>query len=79
MNESDEPRPFPWNDATAFALSVLRWPPDTFWRATPRELLAALGPAGERNVEPATSGDLARLMQAFPDAHHPSREGGSSR
>jgi uncharacterized phage protein (TIGR02216 family) len=52
---------------TALALGVLRWPPDTFWRATPREVAAALlRPAGGF-VQPATAGDLARLMQAFPD------------
>jgi uncharacterized phage protein (TIGR02216 family) len=51
----------------ALAFRVLRWPPDTFWRATLRELNAALhGPAGSP-VEPATSHDLERLMQAFPD------------
>ena len=68
MSEPAEPRPFPWDETMALALGVLRWPPDTFWRATPRELFAALrGPAGRR-VEPATSGDMERLMRAFPDA-----------
>jgi uncharacterized phage protein (TIGR02216 family) len=50
-------------------LGVLRWPPETFWRATPRELAAALHvPADSDAPHPATSGDLERLMQAFPDA-----------
>ena len=68
MSEPDEPRPFPWDEAMAAALGVLRWPPDAFWRATPRELLAAIaGPGGGRAAEPATSGDMERLMRAFPD------------
>lgn len=51
----------------AFGFGVLRWSPDMFWRATPRELCAALG--GPRQpVAPAGSRDLARLMHAFPDA-----------
>ncbi|WP_335645604.1 phage tail assembly chaperone [Microvirga ossetica] len=49
-------------------LSILRWSPETFWRATPRELLAAWeGWCGGRTNEPASSGDLRRLMEAFPD------------
>ena len=53
----------------ALAFRVLRWAPDTFWRATPRELAAALHAlADSQGSQPATSGDLARLMQAFPDA-----------
>lgn len=50
----------------ALGLGVLRWSPDTFWRATPRELRAALGGPG-RPVAPAGADDLARLMRAFPD------------
>jgi len=49
-------------------LSVLRWSPDQFWRATPRELFAAWeGLSGGRRMEPAARGDLRRLMEAFPD------------
>lgn len=47
------------------ALGVLRWTPDAFWRATPRELAAALRPRAP--APPATRDDLARLMRAFPD------------
>lgn len=51
----------------AIAFGLLRWSPDVFWRATPRELAAALG--GPRPlVAPAGAGDLARLMRAYPDA-----------
>ena len=69
MSEPDASRPFPWDEAMAVALGVLRWSPDTFWCATPRELAAALQPATAAQArEPATSGDLARLMRAFPDS-----------
>ena len=50
------------------ALSILRWSPETFWHATPRELLAAgQGLHGGGRIEPALSGDLTRMMAAFPD------------
>ena len=63
------PPPFPWDEAMALGLGVLRWTPDAFWRATPRELLAAIaGPGGGRAAQPARAGDLERLMRAFPDS-----------
>ncbi|MFC4174310.1 phage tail assembly chaperone [Microvirga sp. GCM10011540] len=63
-----EPQAFPWDDAMMFALSVLRWSPSAFWRATPRELIAAWeGLNGGRRAEPALGHDLMRLMAAFPD------------
>lgn len=59
---------FPWDEALGLALGVLRWTPRDFWRATPRELAAALdGLRGGRPPEPAGRGDLDRLMAAFPD------------
>ena len=59
---------FPWDEALGLALGVLRWSPGAFWRATPRELFAALdGLRGGRAPEPAGRGDLARLMTSFPD------------
>jgi uncharacterized phage protein (TIGR02216 family) len=65
---SDAPEPFPWDEVMALALGILRWTPETVWRATPREFAAALrGPAGSP-VQPATSGDIERLMRAYPDA-----------
>lgn len=51
----------------AFALSVLRWSPDVFWRATPRELATALGGPARPGAAPVTRRDLARLMRVFPD------------
>lgn len=53
-----------------FALGLLRWSPDAFWRATPRELSAALqGP--RRSLAPARAETLAALMRAFPDGDRP--------
>ncbi len=52
-----------------FALGILRWSPAAFWRATPRELVAAWeGASGLVPHVPADRADLARLMTAFPDA-----------
>ena len=63
-----EPDAFPWDDALTLSLGILRWSPDAFWRATPRELMAAWeGLHGGRKAGPALSGDLRRLMEAFPD------------
>ena len=61
------PAPFPWEAAMAAAFGPLRWSPDTFWRATPRELAAALASLAPPRAPPATRADLARLMQAHPD------------
>ena len=59
---------FPRDDAQAFALGVLLWPPESFWLATPRELIAAAeGLTGRTAVAPADAADLDRLMRAFPD------------
>jgi uncharacterized phage protein (TIGR02216 family) len=63
-----EPQAFPWEDVMMVGLSVLRWCPTEFWRATPRELVAAWeGLSGGRRLEPAVGHDLRRLMEAFPD------------
>nr|WP_140231464.1 phage tail assembly chaperone [Sphingomonas japonica] len=43
------------------------WSPDAFWQATPDELAALVrGLAGDAPAPP-DRGDLARLMEAFPD------------
>ena len=57
--------PFPWDDVLAAAFGLLRWPPETVWRATPRELALALG----RRASPAAPGraELDSLLRAFPD------------
>ncbi len=59
--------PFPWDEALAFALGRLRWTPDAFWRATPRELAAAARGLAPPPPEPAARADLERLMRAYPD------------
>jgi uncharacterized phage protein (TIGR02216 family) len=62
------PQPFPWEDALMLGLGVLRWSSDQFWRTTPRELMAAWnGLHGGKRIEPATSRDLRRMMETFPD------------
>lgn len=63
--------PFPWAALTAFGLGVLRWPPETFWAATPAELVAAaaaMAPAAD-GVPPRAT--LTELMARFPDAAGP--------
>jgi uncharacterized phage protein (TIGR02216 family) len=59
----------------AAGLGVLRLSPAAFWSMTPRELDAALGtvlgPAGG----PPSRGELARLMQRFPDIPSPRLRG----
>jgi uncharacterized phage protein (TIGR02216 family) len=44
----------------------LGWRPDEFWRATPAELAAVLGVLAP-DAPAASTGDLARLMEMFPD------------
>lgn len=62
-----EPRPFPWDEVLHLAFAVLRWPPETVWRATPREIAAALRPT---MAEPLRRAELADLLAAFPDGGH---------
>lgn len=51
--------------------AVLGWRPDEFWRATPAELAGVLGALVGEEPAAAGAGDLARLMEMFPD-HQPS-------
>lgn len=60
-------RPFPWDEALAFGLGVLRWPPSAFWSATPRELAAAAGWRGRGRGEPPDRAVLRELLERFPD------------
>ncbi|GEP09599.1 phage tail assembly chaperone [Methylobacterium gnaphalii] len=55
---------FPWDDALALGLHALRWTPQAFWAATPRELAAS---SGVRGTPAASRADLDRLLAAFPD------------
>ncbi|HMB10963.1 rcc01693 family protein [Saliniramus sp.] len=63
---SAAPAPFPWDAVLGYCLTRLRWPPESFWRATPRELAAALGDVAAS--APPTRAELATLMCAHPDA-----------
>jgi uncharacterized phage protein (TIGR02216 family) len=62
-------RRFPWREAMAFGLGVLRLPPRDFWALTPRELAAALSGALPHRIgmAPLSRPDLRALMQRFPD------------
>jgi uncharacterized phage protein (TIGR02216 family) len=61
--------PFPWGEAMAFGLGVLKLAPRDFWAMTPRELGAALAGTVPNAIRaaPLMRADLARLMQTFPD------------
>lgn len=56
---------FPWDDALALALGILRWRPQEFWAATPREFAAALG--RRSGAEPLSRAAFERLLEAYPD------------
>ncbi len=64
-----EVRPFPWDEAMAAGLGLLRLEPRAFWAMTPKELDAALRVLIGPRMDPAPldRGDLAHLMQMFPD------------
>lgn len=61
--------PFPWREAMAFGLGVLRLSARDFWRMTPHELAAAV--EGVRGRRPRTEAPprrvVAALIDAFPD------------
>ena len=59
--------PFPWAEAMAFGLGVLKLPPDAFWRMTPRELAQAIAAVRGPLAAPFTRDALGALMQRFPD------------
>jgi uncharacterized phage protein (TIGR02216 family) len=57
---------FPWTQALAVGLGVLRLPPEQFWRMTPRELAATLrGLYGD--TTPLDRATLDALAARFPD------------
>lgn len=47
--------------------AVLGWRPDEFWRATPAELAAVLRAMVPESETGVSRGDVARLMEMFPD------------
>jgi uncharacterized phage protein (TIGR02216 family) len=60
-------KPFPWKDAIAFGLGILRLPPEQFWRMTPRELGAAWSAVVGERTGPMDRPGLEQLMEQFPD------------
>lgn len=71
------PEAFPWDVVMGACLGRLGWTPEAFWKATPREVAAALaglgmrpGPGAGRLARPG----LAALMRRFPD-ETPKQEG----
>ncbi|HEY7644688.1 MAG TPA: rcc01693 family protein [Hyphomicrobiales bacterium] len=73
--------PFPWDDAIAAGLGLLRLPPAAFWSMTPRELALALRGASGLPAAPASfaRADLASLMQRFPDDPYTAKSPAPSR
>ena len=49
------------------AALLLGWRPDDFWKATPAELAAVAAAIMPEADAAASRGDLARLMEMFPD------------
>ncbi|MCB1491907.1 MAG: phage tail assembly chaperone [Rhodobiaceae bacterium] len=68
-------RLYPFAEAMALGLGVLRLSPEAFWAMTPRELEAALGGATGRAFRAVPSRqDLDALMQRFPDTPNKDRQ-----
>ncbi len=65
---SDKARPFPWVEAMAIGLGVLRLSPRDFWAMTPIELGRAInGLTGGTPMRPMTRAGLQALIARFPD------------
>ena len=60
-------QPFPWPQALAVGLGVLRLPPEQFWRMTPRELAAALRGLYGDAAAPLDRATFDELRSRFPD------------
>ena len=67
--------PFPWNEAIGFALGVLRLPPDSFWRMTPRELAHAIRAVAGAPPSSPTRAEVEALLRRFPDTPRSDRHG----
>lgn len=67
-----EPRPFPWAEAMAFGLGILKLAPKDFWAMTLPELAAATRGALDAVGElPMPRRAFEDLMRRFPDAALP--------
>jgi uncharacterized phage protein (TIGR02216 family) len=60
-------RAFPWDDAIAFGLGVLRLAPRDFWAMSPRELECVLRSVGGQGAIAPDAAALAHLMARYPD------------
>lgn len=47
--------------------AILGWRADEFWQSTPAELAAVIAAIAGELHDGITGGDLARLMEMFPD------------
>jgi uncharacterized phage protein (TIGR02216 family) len=63
--------PFPWVQALAIGLGVLRLSPKQFWRITPREFAAALRGLYGDPAAPLDRATLDALAARFPDRRGP--------
>ncbi|MCO5063115.1 MAG: phage tail assembly chaperone [Rhizobiaceae bacterium] len=61
------PRPFPWADAMAVGLGLLRLSPADFWSMTPREFERAWSVLRPQSGSAPSRGELEALMNLFPD------------
>jgi uncharacterized phage protein (TIGR02216 family) len=64
-------KPFPWREAMAVGLGVLRLTPEQFWRMTPRELAAALRGLYGAIELPLDRAAFDALRARFPDSTAP--------
>lgn len=60
-------QPFPWAQAMAIGLGVLRLPPGQFWTMTPREFAAALRGLSGDPASPFDRTAFDELLARFPD------------
>lgn len=54
----------------ALAARWLRWPPDTFWNATPQELASALADPEQALQRPLTRHEFEHLMESEGHGRH---------
>jgi len=59
---------FPWARFMRTGMGQLGLSPTEFWRSTPREITAAVGPAPP---QPLLRQNLLSLMELFPDEQQP--------
>jgi uncharacterized phage protein (TIGR02216 family) len=68
MTVIEKPISFPWAQALALGLGVLRLSPEQFWRMTPREFAAALRGLYGARAAPFDRATFDELRERFPDS-----------